>query len=90
MKKEVLAIRISDELRAKLEDRAKLNGVTISSLAAEFLDDATDEMMRIDMLCRNMYEELLKLGDMLSLMMGFDTEAYATMLSRISVDLTEA
>ena len=42
------------------------------------------------LLLRNTYEEVLKLGDMLSLMMGFNTEAYTTMLSRISVNLSEA
>ena len=54
------------------------------------VEDMIDGDKDLILLLRNTYEEVLKLGDMLSLMMGYNTEAYTTMLSRISVNLTEA
>ncbi len=35
------------------------------------------------------YEEVLKLGDMLSIIMGFNTDTYATILSRLNAGLSE-
>ena len=90
MKKIVVGIRIDEHLKDKLQKLADNAGVSLSAYASEKLEDAISETERIDLLVRNMYEEVLKLGDMLSLMMGFNTETYATMISRISVDFTEA
>ena len=90
MKKIVVGIRIDGHLKDKLQKLADNAGVSLSAYASEKLEDAISETERIDLLVRNMYEEILKLGDMLSLMMGFNTETYATMISRISVDFTEA
>lgn len=90
MKKIVVGIRIDEHLKDKLQKLADNAGVSLSAYASERLEDAISETERIDLLVRNMYEEVLKLGDMLSLMMGFNTETYATMISRISVDFTEA
>ena len=90
MKKIVVGIRIDEYLRDKLQKLAKSEGKTLSSYISEKIENSISETERIDLLVRNMYEEVLKLGDMLSLMMGFNTETYATMISRISVDFTEA
>ena len=90
MKKIVVGIRIDEHLKDKLQKLADNAGVSLSAYSSEKLEDAISETERIDLLVRNMYEEVLKLGDMLSLMMGFNTETYATMISRISVDFTEA
>ena len=90
MSKTVVGIRIDENLKDRLQKLADNAGVTISAYAAEKLEDAISETERIDLLVRNMYEEVLKLGDMLSLIMGFNREAYATILGRISVGFTEA
>ena len=90
MKKIVVGIRIDEYLRDKLQKLAKSEGKTLSSYISEKIEDSISETEGIDLLVRNMYEEVLKLGDMLSFMMGFNTETYATMISRISVDFTEA
>ena len=90
MKKIVVGIRIDEHLKDKLQKLADNAGVSLSAYSSEKLEDAISETERIDLLVRNMYEEVLKLGDMLSLMMGYNTETYTTMLSRISVNLTEA
>ena len=86
----VIGIRVEEHFKDKLQKLADNAGVSLSAYASEKLEDAISETERIDLLVRNMYEEVLKLGDMLSLMMGYNTEVYTTMLSRISVNLTEA
>ena len=90
MKKIVVGIRIDEHLKDKLQKLADNAGVSLSAYSSEKLEDAISETERIDLLVRNMHEEVLTLGDMLSLMMGFNTEVYATMISRISVDMTDA
>ena len=88
MKKIVVGIRIDEYLRDKLQKLAKSEGKTLSSYISEKIEDSISETERINLLVRNMYEEVLKLGDMLSLIMGFNTEAYATIISRLSINLT--
>ena len=86
----VIGIRVEEHFKEKLQKLADNAGLSLSAYASEKLEDAISEAERIDLLVRNMHEEVLTLGDMLSLMMGFNTEVYATMISRISVDMTDA
>ena len=88
MSKEVIGIRIDENLKEKLQKLADNAGVSLSAYASGKLEEAISETERIDLLVRNMYEEVLKLGDMLSIIMGFNTETYATILSRLSAGLT--
>lgn len=66
MKKIVVGVRIDEHLRDKIQKLAKSEGKTISSYISEKIEDSISEAERIDFLVRNMYEEVLKLGDMLS------------------------
>lgn len=86
----VIGIRVDEHFKDKLQKLADNAGISLSAYVSEKLEDAISETERIDLLIRNMYEEVLKLGDMLSLMMGFNTETYATMISRVSMNLSEA
>ena len=90
MKKIVVGVRIDEHLRDKLQKLAKSEGKTLSAYISEKIENSIFETERIGLLVRNMHEEVLKLGDMLSLMMGFNTETYATIISRISMNLSEA
>ncbi len=89
MKKIVVGIRIDEHLKEKLQKLADSAGVSLSAFVSEKIEETISETERMEPLVRNMYEEILKLGDMLSLMMGFNTETYATMISRISVNMTD-
>ncbi len=86
----VIGIRVEEHFKEKLQKLADNAGLSLSAYVLEKLEDAISETERMELLARNIYEEVLKLGDMLSLMMGYNTEAYTTMLSRISVNLSEA
>ena len=86
----VIGIRVEEHFKDKLQKLADKAGLSLSAYVLEKLEDAISETERMELLARNIYEQVLKLGDMLSLMMGFNTEAYTTMLSRISVNLSEA
>ena len=82
----IVSILIYNEVKK----RAESAGQTVSDYMLGVVEDMLDGDKDLILLLRNTYEEVLKLGDMLSLMMGYNTEAYTTMLSRISVNLSEA
>ena len=85
-----ISMRVDEGIYNEVKKRAESAGQTVSDYMLGVVEDVIDGDKDHILLLRNTYEEVLKLGDMLSILMGFNTEAYATMLSRISVDLTEA
>ena len=85
-----ISMRVDEGIYNEVKKRAESAGQTVSDYMLGIVEDLIDGDKDHILLLRNTYEEVLKLGDMLSIIMGFNTEAYATMLSRISVDLTEA
>ena len=88
MSKDVVGILIDENLKEKIQKLADSAGVSLSAYASEKLEEAISDTERIDLLVRNMYEEVLKLGDMLSIIQGFNMETYATILSQLSAGLT--
>lgn len=85
-----ISMRVDEGIYNEVKKRAESAGQTVSDYMLGIVEDLIDGDKDHILLLRNTYEEVLKLGDMLSIIMGFNTEAYATMLSRISVDLTDA
>ena len=85
-----ISMRVDEDIYNEVKKRAESTGQTVSDYMLGVVEDMIDGDKDLILLQRNTYEEVLKLGDMLSLMMGFNTEAYTTMLSRISVNLSEA
>lgn len=85
-----ISMRVDEGIYNEVKKRAESAGQTVSDYMLGVVEDMIDGDKDLIILQRNTYEEVLKLGDMLSLMMGFNTEAYTTMLSRISVNLSEA
>ena len=85
-----ISMRVDEGVYNKVKKRAEAAGQTVSDYMLGVVEDMIDGDKDLILLLRNTYEEVLKLGDMLSLIMGFNTETYATMISRISVDMTDA
>ena len=85
-----ISMRVDEGIYNEVKKRAESAGQTVSDYMLGMVEDMIDGDKDLILLQRNTYEEVLKLGDMLSLMMGYNTEAYTTMLSRISVNLSEA
>lgn len=83
-------MRVDEGVYNEVKKRAESAGQTVSDYMLGVVEDVIDGDKDFILLLRNTYEEVLKLGHMLSILMGFNTEAYATILSRISVDLSEA
>lgn len=84
----VIGIRVEERFKDKLQKLADKAGLSLSAYVSERLEDAISETERTDSLVQNLYEEVLKLGDMLSIMQGFNIEAFATLFSRVSLALT--
>ena len=85
-----ISMRVDEGIYNEVKKRAESADQTVSDYMLGIVEDLIDGDKDLLLLLRNTYEEVLKLGDMLSILMGFNTEAYATILSRISVDLSEA
>ena len=85
-----ISMRVDESIYNEVKKRAESAGQTVSDYMLGVVEDMIDGDKDLILLLRNTYEEVLKLGDMLSLVMGFNTDAYATIISRISVDMTEA
>ena len=85
-----ISMRVDEGIYNEVKKRAESTGQTVSDYMLGVVEDMIDGDKDLILLQRNTYEEVLKLGDMLSLMMGYNTEAYTTILSRISVNLSEA
>ena len=85
-----ISMRVDEGIYNEVKKRAESAGQTVSDYMLGVVEDVIDGDKDLILLLRNTYEEVLKLGDMLSILMGFNTEAYATILSRISVDFSEA
>lgn len=85
-----ISMRVDEDIYNAVKKRAESAGQTVSDFMLGIIEDMLEGNKDSTLLIRNTYDEVLKLGDMLSIMQGFNIEAFATMLSRISVDLTEA
>lgn len=84
-----LSVRVDEDIYNEVKKRAESSGQTVSDYMLGIVEDMLDGDRDNTFLLRNTYEEVLKLGDMLSIIMGFNTETYATILSRLSAGLTE-
>ena len=85
-----ISMRVDESIYNEVKKRAESAGQTVSDYMLGVVEDMIDGDKDLILLLRNTYEEVLKLGDMLSLVMGFNTDVYATIISRISVDMTDA
>lgn len=83
-----ISMRVDEGIYNEVKKRAESAGQTVSDYMLGVVEDVIDGDKDLILLLRNTYEEVLKLGDMLSILMGFNTEAYATMLSRLSINLS--
>ena len=84
-----LSVRVDEDIYNEVKKRAESSGQTVSDYMLGIVEDMLDGDRDNTFLLRNTYEEVLKLGDMLSIIMGFNTETYATILSRLSAGLSE-
>ena len=81
-----ISMRVDESSYNEVKKRANSAGQTVSDYMLGVVEGMLDGDKDLILLLMTTYEEVLRLGDMLSLM-GYNTE---TMLSRISVKLTEA
>lgn len=77
-----LSTRISEDLFAKLKIYAERKKMSISEAIADIIAEGLEGEDRIDLLVRNIHEEVLQLQDMLTLAYGFSYEVFVTLLAR--------
>lgn len=85
----LISLRVNEDIYDAVKKHAEAAGQTVSDFMLGVIEDMLDENKDSTLLIRNTYDEVLKLGDMLSIIMGYSTEAYATILSRLIAGLTD-
>lgn len=88
IKDKLISLRVDEDMYDAVKKRAEAAGQTVSDLMLEIVEDMLEGNKDSMLLVRNTYDEVLKLGDMLSIMQGFNVEALATLFSRVSLALT--
>lgn len=84
----LISLRVDEDIYDAVKKRAEAAGQTISDFMLGIIEDMLEGNKDSTLLIRNTYDEVLKLGDMLSIMQGFNIEALATLYSRVSLALT--
>ena len=84
----LISIRVDEDIYEAVKKRAEAAGQTVSDFMLGIIEDMLEGNKDSTLLIRNTYDEVLKLGDMLSIMQGFNIEAFATLFSRVSLALT--
>ena len=84
----LISLRVDEDIYDAVKKRAETAGQTVSDFMLGIIEDMLERNKDSTLLIRNTYDEVLKLGDMLSIMQGFNIEAFATLFSRVSLVLT--
>ncbi len=84
----LISLRVDEDIYDAVKKRAEAAGQTVSDFMLGIIEDMLEGNKDSTLLIRNTYDEVLKLGDMLSIMQGFNIEAFATLFSRVSLALT--
>ena len=84
----LISIRVDEDIYNAVKKRAEAAGQTVSDFMLEIIEGMLEGNKDFTLLIRNTYDEVLKLGDMLSIMQGLNIEAFATLFSRVSLALT--
>lgn len=88
IKDKLISLRVDEDMYDAVKKRAEAAGQTVSDLMLEIIEDMLEGNKDSMLLVRNTYDEVLKLGDMLSIIQGFNIETFATLFSRVSLALT--
>ena len=84
----LISLRVDEDIYDAVKKRAEVAGQTVSDFMLGIIEDMLEGNKDSTILIRNTYDEVLKIGDMLSIMQGLNIEAFATLFSRVSLALT--
>lgn len=84
----LISLRVDEDIFDAVKKSAEAAVQTISDFMLGIIEDMLEGNKNFTFLIRNTYDEVLKLGDMLSIMQGLNIEAFAMLFSRVSLALT--
>ena len=84
----LISLRVDEDMYDAVKKRAEAAGQTVSDFMLGIIEDMLEGNKDSTLLIRNTYDVVMKLGDMISIMQGFNIEAFATLFSRVSLALT--
>ena len=72
----VITVRVDEDMYNIVKKMAADSGQSLSEYIVRLLESTFDQNNRMDLLIRNMHEEILQLADMITLMQGFNMEVF--------------
>ena len=88
-REKIITVRVNTDMYNEAKKRAATAGLALSEYVCQLMADAFSNNNRLDLLIRNVHEEVLQLEDMMTLMQGYNAEVFATLLARTSKTLSE-
>ena len=83
----IITVRVDEEMYEAIKKRASNANQAVSEHIFKLIESSFEENARLDLLIQQIHDDVLSLMDMASLMQGFNSEVYATLLARTSKDL---
>ena len=83
----IITVRVDEEMYEAIKKRAARANQAVSEHIFKLIESSFDENARLDLLIQQIHDDVLSLMDMSSLMQGFNSEVFVTLLARTSKDL---
>ena len=86
-REKIITVRVDEEMYDAVKKKAANSNMTLSAYVYKLVESSLEGVDRTDLLIRNIHEEVLQLEDMLTLMQGYNSEVFATLLARTTKPL---
>ena len=86
-REKIITVRVDEEMYEAVKKKAASSNMPLSAYVYKLIESSLEEVDRTDLLIRNIHEEVLQLEDMFTLMQGYNSEVFATLLARTTKPL---
>ena len=86
-REKIITVRVDEERYEAIKKKAESSNMPLSGYVYKLIESSLAGVDRTDLLIRNIHEEVLQLEDMFTLMQGYNSEVFATLLARTTKPL---
>lgn len=86
-REKIITVRVDEDMYEAIKKKAEMSNSALSEYVYKLIESSLEGVDRTDLIVRNIHEEVLQLEDMLTLMQGYNSEVFATLLARTTKPL---
>ena len=86
-REKIITVRVDEMMYEAVKKKAVSSNMPLSAYVYKLIELSLEGVDRTDLLIRNIHEEVLQLEDMFTLMQGYNSEVFATLLARTTKPL---